>query len=295
MIAMVNSIRQHILASILSLSPYVGMLVLLLILGNLIGVLAVPMGMLLGIIICNILSFCVLGSRLLPLPSWNGLLWTELGKLFQSSPFTAVAMSCFSSYVIVDAYWGPRSGVGTLATMGYAQRLIIGFGSLVVAGPSAILVPRMIEFLREKNYHAFRQFLIRALVIVGGISTSVGLLLAIFAEQLIKLLFARGEFGYDQVILLASTLRNMLPGMVAMLISSIALRALFCFDKGDRVGALLGLAWTISYFFSSFLLYRRGAEGLAIGYSLVWILFSISVVTSVIFFLRLSNSQETHA
>lgn len=286
-IAIINSIKKNVLASILSLFPFLGMLLFIVILGNFIGIISVPLGMLFGIIVCNIYGIFILSSRLLPLPSWNSLLWYELGKLIHSAPFAAIAMSCFSSYVIVDAYWAPQVGVGTLATMGYAQRLIIGFGSLVVAGPSAVLVPRMADFVRDNNYDSFRQFLIRALVIIGSISTLVALLLSIFAEPLIQLLFARGEFGHDQVILLASTIKHMLPGMVAMLISIITLRALFCFHKMDRIAAILSVLWTIAYFSSSYFFYHKGAVGLATGYSLAWLAFSISI--NAIIFINLSK------
>ncbi|WP_244982432.1 lipid II flippase MurJ [Cylindrospermopsis raciborskii] len=278
--ALLNSIRYYLLTSALGLLTPLGMIISLLSLGSVIGILAVPVGMLLGIV-SGILGGVFLSRRyLFPLP-WGCLLWLELKQLMHSAVYTAIAMSCFSAYTVVDAYFAPQAGTGTLATLGYAQRLVIGFGGLVVSGPSAVLVPRMVELVREGDYKRFRKFLLRALTIVGSIVSVLALLLAVFAIVLVQFLFARGQFRQEEVTVLAATLRHMTPGMVAMLTSSIGLRALFCFHGAERVGSLLGLIWATLYFLVSALTYKNGAVSIAIGYSLVWILFFILLMVVI--------------
>lgn len=280
--AMLNSVRQYVASSALGLLSSFGMVVSLLILGPVIGIIAIPMGMLSGIVIGILGGVFLLRGYLFPLP-WKSLLWLELGVLMHSSLYTAIAMSCFSSYVVVDAYFAPQAGTGTLATLGYAQRLVIGFGTLVVAGPSAVVVPRMAELLRDQNYIGFWKFLLRAITAIAATGSILALSLAVFAEPLIRTLFARGQFGEEQVSVLASTLRYMTPGMVTMLTSSIVLRSLFCFRGAERVASLLGLTWSTLYSLTSFLMYKNGAPGIAAGYSIVWIIFFILVVVAVFF------------
>lgn len=277
--AILNSRRRYLVASTLGLFPYFGMI--LLIIGNdAKAIIFVPLGMLLGTSAAVIVGVYLLRRQLFPLP-WKNLLWTEIWRLARSSPYTVVAMSCFSSYAVVDAFWGPLAGEGTLASLGYGQRLVIALGNLAVAGPSAVLVPRFAELVRDRNYNEFRRVLLHSLVAVGGIATTLAVLLVLFAENLVQLLFSRGAFGPQEVARVANTLRNMTPGMVAMLMSVVAMRALFCIEGAAKSAARIGMMWTGLYFAASFFLYKNGAPGLALGYSVTWILF-ISIVTFVL-------------
>lgn len=274
--AMLNSVRSYLASAALGLLPYVGMVALLLAFDTSIGIAAVPAGMLAGTAGAVAGGVFLLRSHLFPLP-WKRLLWPELRQLAYSSPYTAVAMSCFSSYAVVDAYWAPHAGQGALASLGYAQRLVIALGSFVVAGPSAVLVPRFADFVREHDYHGFLQFLLRALIVVGAIAAGVAILLAVFAERIIELLFSYGAFGHEEVAIVASTMRHMTPGMVAMLISVISMRAIFCLRGATKIAAIMGVIWVILYFIASFYFHVDGAVGLATGYSIVWFLFALSI------------------
>lgn len=279
--AMLNAHRRYMAGAILALFPYLGMILLLLFLDRSAGISALPLGMLVGTIAATLGGLFLLRHHLFPLPL-RGLLWSEMRELACSSPLTAVAMTCFSSYAVVDAYWAPHAGHGALATLGYAQRLIIALGNLAVAGPSAVLVPRFAELVREKDFPGFRRFLLRTLMVVGGISAGVALAMTVFANELVELLFAKGSFGSVEVMAVAQTLRHMAPGMVGMLLSVIILRALFCLDGAAKVAAILGLLWTVAYFGMSGFLNYQGAPGLALGYSIVWIFFFL-IIAFVIF------------
>jgi len=270
--AILNAHRRYLEGALLALLPYFGMILLLLILGGVVGIIALPLGMLTGTIAATLIGFFLIRSQLFPL-QLKYLLWSELRQLAYSSPYTAVAMTCFSSYVVIDAYWAPQAGQGALATLGYAQRLVIGFGNLAVAGPSVVLVPRFAELLREKDAAGFRGGLLHALMIVGGVASSVAIAMGLFAKELVELLFARGSFGIEEVSAVAQTLRYMLPGMVAMLMSVITLRATFCIDGAAKTAGIFGVGWTIAYFIFSMATYKHGAPGLASGYSVVWLLY----------------------
>jgi putative peptidoglycan lipid II flippase len=280
-IAILNSIRYYTFASAIGLLPYFMILTVLLGFGKSADILLVPIGMLSGIVVCILTEVYVLRSRLFPLPSTGSFLWSELGKLLWNAPFTAVAMSCFSSYAVIDSYWAPQAGLGTLAALSYVQRLIIGVGNLAVAGPSVVLVPNMAEFVRNNDYKGFRLFLIRALMIVGSIAFILSFLLFIFSEKLVNILFARGSFDEEAVITVSATLRHMAPGMITMLMSVIAFRALFCFRGAVPLTAVLGLLWTTFYFLASSIFHKNGAVGIATGYSLVWTIFFAILITVI--------------
>ena len=275
--AILNAHRRYRDAALLALLPYLGMILLLLTLGDFAGIRALALGMLTGTVLATLSGIFIIRRHICLLKS-KQLLWQEIRALACSSPYSAMAMTCFSSYAVVDAYWAPLAGPGTLATLGFAQRVVIAFGNLAVAGPSAVLVPRFAELMREKNIPGFRRSLRDALLVIGGISSSIAVAMAIFARELVELLFARGSFGPNEVEGVAEALRYMTPGMVMMLLSVIILRALFCLNGTSKVAALLGLLWAVAYFMSSAWLYSYGVKGIACAYSIVWALFCFSSI-----------------
>ncbi|VVE84398.1 lipid II flippase MurJ [Pandoraea sputorum] len=270
--------RRHISSATLGLLPYVGMICLTATLSSQIGVTSIALGMLLGSVAAALLAgACLRGQFTGNAPRrW---LWRDVGTLFATAPYAAVALSCFSIYAVVDAYWAPRAGEGVLASLGYAQRLVIAIGNLAVAGPSAILVPRITDLARHGDPAALRGFLRKTVLIVAAAATVFALPLAVLPDLLVRLMFARGNFSAHDVANVASTLAHMTPGMVCMLISVISLRALFCLPGAEKVAAVLGAAWGVLYFAASALWMHDGATGLANAYSVTWMMICAAMVT----------------
>jgi putative peptidoglycan lipid II flippase len=291
--AILISERKYIHSALIALTPYVGMLALLLVMDPSAGIMSVVIGMLLGTLTGVIIGVALLRALIFPL-LWKGANWGELLKLVSSSFYTTLAMSCFSAYAAVDAFWGPWAGDGVLATLGYAQRLVIAVGNLAVAGPSAILVPHLVEYLRDGNYRGFMNLMRRTFLLVGAISLMVAVFIGLFAADIVSLLFGYGEFDQEHVIQVADTITNMAPGMVAMLLSVIGFRVLFCFESVHKQIALLGLGWTFGYFVASSLAHEKGAAGIALGYSAIWIL--VFCMTAILIYkkTRTFNVSDTH-
>ncbi len=288
--AILNARRRYLAGAILALLPYLGMILLFSLLDSTVGITALPLGLLAGTLAANLAGILLLRHRLL-LPPLEHQSWKEMLRLACNSPYTAIAMTCFSSYALVDAYWAPQAGEGVLATLGYAQRLLIAFGNLAVAGPSAVLVPHMAELMRKNNIVEFRRFFLRTLLAISVIGLSIAVIISIYAKEIVRLLFAHGVFGADEVNSVASTLQYLAPGMVAMLLSVISLRALFCLDGTKNVAVLLGLGWTLAYFIASMLTYKYGALGLAAGYSATWLLY-FSILAFLIFKLTVKMDEN---
>ena len=270
--------RHHVTSAGLGLLPYVGMIVSTVLSAEQIGVSSVAAGMLAGTIASTAAAAWFLRGRFVSDEPrrWP---WAETRALFAAAPYAVVALSCFSIYAVVDAFWAPRAGEGTLASLGYAQRLVIAIGNLAVAGPSAILVPRITELVRQAAPGTLRHFLRKTLVTVGVGAAIFALPLALAPELLVRLLFARGNFSETNVGNIAATLAHMTLGMVCMLVSVISLRAMFCIPGAERAAAVLGGAWGFLYFATSALMVSRGAPGLASAYSMTWVTICVCIIT----------------
>ncbi len=264
--AVITGLKKPITSTALNLGPYIAMLIAMLISQG--GTEQLAYGMLAGTCASLILALAMLQQRVYG--HWQQIAWMEVRALVMSSPYTIVAMSCFSAYAVVDSYWAPRAGEGVLASLGYSQRIIIALGNLAVAGPSAILVPKFSEIVAKGSQADFDTMFKRTLATTLAISCTLALCLYVGAKPLIQWLFTRGAFGQQDAARVAAVLQYCLPGMVFMLLSVISLRVLFCFRNIEKIGALLGAFWGVAYFVFSAIFIHAGAEGLASAYSLTW-------------------------
>lgn len=268
--AVLTGLKRPLIATTLNLGPYLGMLGLLEFSSDG-SIIVVAKGMLLGTTLSLLLAFTFLVSRIAA--NWRSVAWSEIHILISRSPLTIIAMVCFSAYSVIDSYWGPRAGEGVLSILGYSQRIIIGLGNFAIIGPSVVLVPLFAELIAKKDKNNFFSLFIKTFISVGTIALSLAALIFFFAEELISFLFMRGAFEYNAVSEISAAMRYFLPGMIFMLLSVMGLRVIYCFNSSEKTLAILGLGWVVVYFAISATLFESGAPGLAMAYSLSWILY----------------------
>lgn len=228
-------------------------------------------GMAAGAAISAITGFWFARATLLP-P--RRVVWGKGGLATRhvvSALWASVALSCFASYAVVDAIWASRVGEGALASMGYAHRIIIGLGSLVVAGPSALFVPRFAVLVETGQVAQFRRLVFAALAFTAAFGGFLAVGMYVMAESIVEILFERGAFDGSASAVVADVLRHMAPGMLAMLFSVITLRALFCLPASERAAAVMGVGFTCSYAIFSYFFLEDGIVGIATAYSISWI------------------------
>lgn len=293
MIAALNSFRSHSIAASIAILPYLGILVLMGLIDQQ-EIKLVPIGMLIGVILAIITSLILLKDKLFPIRRID-FIWTEARELIYGMPFSMLGMTCFSSYLVIDAFWAPYTESGALAILGYSQRIVIGFGNLAIVGPFAVIAPELAKYITTQSYAEFRSLLKRSLFAVGFISTSMSIGLYIYSKKVIEIMFLRGKFGEQEVNLVSNCLNGMLPGMVAMLLSAICFRALYCLPNRNKTIATIGLLWALLYFMLSWMLYRNGVFGLALAYSATWVIILIILLILIFKSLNLLNNfRKSH-
>lgn len=277
--AVLTGLKRALIATLLNLGPYLGMLGFMLIVMDK-GIEQLAYGLLFGTVASFVVALYLLRSHILG--HWRQAAWAEVSTLVLRSPYTIIAMSCFSAYAVIDSYWAPRAGEGVLASLGYSQRIMIALGNLAVAGPSAILVPRFSELIAANDHSSFITTLKKTLATTLAISSTLAFMLYVGAEDLIRFLFMRGEFDSKDVYDVSNILRYCLPGMVCMLISVISLRVLFCFNDIEKFSAKIGASWVVLYFLLNYIFSIYDGYGIAISYSLTWLLYMLAIIKKLI-------------
>lgn len=287
LIARLNATGRQISAALLSLPPgLVSVVVLLTVPVRAISIVAI--GVLMGTLVVTVTGWWMQrghfgrhgGSQ------QHGAMAVAIRS---SAWLSVIALTCFSSYAVIDSFWGPRTGQGALAALGYAQRILIGAGNLVILGPSAIAVPMLARIAAAGDTAGFRRTLALIVVAVGGAAGVIALGIFGFSDRIVALLFQRGAFDAAAAQQVASALAHLAPGMAAMLIGVMLMRAIFCIPDSFRHAATIGLGWSVLYFTLSGLLAEHGVTGIADAYSLAWII--TAVVGSIILWQRAGTLQ----
>lgn len=263
-ISILNGIGKQLQAVYMLSIPYVFMLVFLLLFYN-IGVLSVSLGMLLGVALSIFFGFLLIKNYIII--TFNFKLVRDF---YKKGFLIALALTCFSSYSVIDAYWATQSGSGVLTTMNYAQRLLIALGNLVVAAPSVLFLPKFVLMMKDKRY--FEVYFYKAVFAFLSYNFTIWFFYYFISQALINALFLGGEFGPDNAQLLYETNLYMLPGVFCMLNSVILFRLLYCFEKTELIAACVGCFWSVIYFSFCWKFYQLGAVGLAVSYSFTWVI-----------------------
>lgn len=276
MTAQLNACHRPVIAAALSLIPGLAMVTALALFDS-VGVLSAPLGLLAGSMVAALFGLFFQRDRIKLRLRFEDVKPRVPGIMLKSI-WAALALSCFSGFMISDAYWASRMPDGSLATLGYAQRLIIGLGGLVVSGPSALFVPRFATLARSGDRVGFQRLLVTTLLAVWGLGACSFSVLILFADEAVAMLFERGAFSSNDTLALANAMSAMAPGAVAMLSVVILMRAVFCLEGTGPAAAVLGIGWCVLYFVLSGLLLELAVVGVAYSYSISWVIFMVAML-----------------
>ena len=117
-----------------------------------------------------------------------------------------VGQMLFALTPLVDPFFAARLGEGQVATLGYANRLILGLQSLAGLALQRASLPLLSQLMATGPAQA-RRAAMRWAAIAGLVGVFVGLLVAALAEPLVSVLYERGQFTQDSREQVARLLR----------------------------------------------------------------------------------------
>lgn len=270
-VSVLNACKYHVRASFAILLPYLGPVIVLSLYPTGISEYSVIIASIAATVVSIILLIIFIWRKILIRKMYSFNI-EEISKLVFASPKAVIAMSCFTSWVVIDSYWTPYIGPGALSTLAYAQRLLIAAGNIAVIGPITTLTPDLAKFAESGTNSKFLNLYFKTQMYIACTATVVAFLIYIFGSFIIELFFSRGAMTSNDARQITTTLNTMLPGMVAMLMSAFAFRAIFCHSKFYTIGAIIGAAWTIQYFILCKVFINKGIQGIALAYDFSWIM-----------------------
>jgi putative peptidoglycan lipid II flippase len=249
--------------------PHVLLLMGLALLPADIGVMVVPSSMLAGASLSFVALLCRARHDLASLTA-SVHDWRLAGQTWKKLPGALLALSCFSSYAVVDALIAPSIAEGTLSILGYGQRLLIATGNLAVAGPATVLAYFMARSNATQGEAAARSRLLDTVKVTIAIGSAIAVTLAVLARPLVQLALEHGSFDAAATERLAALLPWLLLGMVPMLSSVLLFRGLYQLNHA-RAATSLGFSWTLLYAtLCTIMTPRFGEPAIPIAYAICW-------------------------
>ena len=220
--------KRYLSAVVLQISPQLGLLTVLLYYNEKQQIVYALIGSLSGYVFGLCISLLGGGKYFINIKNIKmNVLLPIIKKVSSKAIFGAIASSVFGVYVIIDATMAPFEGSGILASLTYAQKIVIGFGNIAVMGVFTVAAPQFKEILVNKGPIHFAAHARKLVVHTLSFSLLIGISLYFFTNVLLEFCFKSETFSDEDVSSVTLLVRFMLPGMVAMLISAVLFKALF--------------------------------------------------------------------
>jgi putative peptidoglycan lipid II flippase len=271
-----NANKMYVIPLSINSLPYFFTIVIIYFFQNIFSILSIAIGQLLGSIIILIILYWKIPLR--TKDASQSKFKIEFKDYISTLKYALVAMLCFTFFQTSDSYWAFNLGSSNLSYLSYNQRLIIAIGSLIIAGPTTLLIPGLTKLNLIEGKIDFYKKTSEIITIVFSIASLFAVIVSVFSKQLIELIFQRGAFSLYDTIAVSNLLPKMLIGMVFMLCEVVLFRIMFI-DKKNEQAALVGLLCAFFYFcLSGFFSSIFGVVGIAYSYFSTWvIIFFISI------------------
>lgn len=261
--------KRYLIPAILTMIPFLLISLFILVFKSFYGLIIACYAMLVGNVTVFLISYFLLKGELV-FSSFRLLLMGKIEYYFSNSMYYVLAVTCFTIYPIIDSYFGSKLGEANVSYLGYSQRIIVGLGNLIIAGPSIILGLYFAELSnsdQKLELSAAFEKVVKIIVIFG---LFFFIIINSSAEVIVKIIFERGSFTYNDTAKLAEILPYMSIGMIFMLCMVVTMRMLFAIDY-VKMAASLGLTTPLLYFFCNFYLINNfGLLGVAQSYIISW-------------------------
>lgn len=270
-----NSINNFKLPLFISFLPYFFSIVFAIATHHIFGIISVSIGLLVGSLISVLLFFVVFyHDEIFSKRQESGKEKKALVFL-KHMPVIMLAMLCFSIYQTIDAYWAAKLGNASVSYLGYSQRIIVAIGTLVIIGPSTVLIPRLSKAIAENRFSDFYEDTITVIKMIISIASLFALIGCLCAPLIIEIMFERGAFTKADTMNVANLLPYMLTGMVFMVSVVMMFRSFFVLNKIHTV-AWLGFICAIIYFVTSGVASKLiGLRGICMAYIFTWLIIFI--------------------
>ncbi len=279
--AVLNSLEHFAMPAVAPLAIPVSTVVVFWSLQERFGIFALAAGTLLGFIgECFLLGSSMYRYGLLPWPRW-GAVDRSLGHV--GSQYLSVAAGCLlmSSSMVVDQSMAASLGSGNVSILSYANKIVAVVLSIVAVSLSTVLFPRFSRMIAAGQWNELKRTIrgYAGLILVGSIPVIV--LLALFSEPLVRLLFERGAFTPQTTSAVAKVQICYLFQLPFYVLAMLGSRLLSALDANRTLLRISAMNLVMNIGGNYLFMHWYGVAGIAISTSLVYFVASLAILSAI--------------
>lgn len=204
----------------------------------------------------------------LPAPAlgFRSPLWHGMGR----GALLLVAAQVFSAMLpLVDAFFAARLGEGTLATLNFANRLVLGLQGLAALAVQRAALP-LLAARASASPDAVHRATVRWMLGMAAAGAAVAALVAVLADPLVSVLFERGRFTGSDRAQVATLLRWGLLQLPPFLAAAPVVAALAASRAAGVLAGAAALGFVVKIAASAWLATMLGAAGLQLATAIMY-------------------------
>lgn len=184
--------------------------------------------------------------------------------------------------MIVDKNIASSLEVGSISALDYAQKLIIFINSIITTSIASVVYPMMANMRNNDDTNGFIEILRKSIIYLAILLIPITVGLMIFDKEIVKIVYARGEFKEYALNLTTSALLGYGLGIFFTGMRDILNSTLFSMGK-TKVTTINGVTGVIINIVFCIILSRYiGVMGIALASVIAMIVTSILLFTSII-------------
>ncbi len=220
------------------------------------------------------------------IPKWHGLSPEFIQVATQYAP-TVTASFLMCSAIIIDQSMAAMLAPGSVAALSYGNRVVSLPILLVTTGLNAAIIPYFSQMIAAKDWAGVNHTLKRYLKLIFLATIPLTILIIVFSQLIVSLLYQRGSFTASDTELVAN-IQNFYALQIPFYVSAIfvvhvivSLRKNYIMMWGSGINLIANIAG--NFIFMHFL----GVEGIALSTSCVYL-----VSFSFLFFFALKFLRD---
>ncbi|MBY8908371.1 murein biosynthesis integral membrane protein MurJ [Salinicoccus roseus] len=170
--------------------------------------------------------------------------------------------------LLIDRTLASRLGEGAIASLNYAQLIDTFVQGIFVTSIITVLYPLISKYAIDKNIEAIKNKLMQTFIIICFMLSPIMVFVLCFSEEIIKILFNRGAFDQEAVVMSSTALFFYSFGMIGVAIRFLIMKVFYSLQDTKTPMINSSISVSINILLSILLSYYIGIGGIALGTSI---------------------------
>ena len=290
--ALLNSAKQFFVAGVTSAATPISMIAAIVLFGRHWGVDAAAWGMVAG----GVLEVAILALTIM---RQNEVLFgnhpasaelVNVGAFWRGVSFLSLSAAVAAVSPLIDQVFLAKLEVGAITTFNYASKvnsLLIGlFGTAF----GVAIYPYLTDLAAQRNIMGLKHLSWRIVALIVPVTLLASMLVFVFSQEIVQLLFARGNFTEKDTELVASIQCVFAFQLVFYVSGLVAMRVLNALQTADFVLWISCLGVALNAALDWLLYTRMGAAGIALSS----VLTSVGSLGFALLFIQAASTRVRH-